>query len=147
MDANDMARRYPFAALPSPDGDGWEIVWPDVPGVIGFAETPEAVGREAVGLMAEYIEDALERGHRVPPPDQGWDPIERTLAAFQHRTLTAQEVADELGVSRRRVHSLAGSRGLGRIVGGQRMFAPSEVDAMRERTPGRPSREPVVSPT
>lgn len=147
MDSRVEARRYPFAALPTDEGTGWEIVWPDVPGVVGFAETPETIGAEAIDLMAEYIEEAMARGQAMPLPDPDWNPTEFTSAAFEHRTLTVQEVADELGVSRRRVHALAESRSLGKMVGKQRMFAPSEVDSMRERTPGRPLRTPAGSPT
>lgn len=60
---------------------------------------------------------------------------------MRERLYTAQEAADALGITARRVRALAEHRGLGTRLG-QRMLvltAP-EVEAMRERRPGRPKR-------
>lgn len=51
---------------------------------------------------------------------------------------TTAEAALELGISEGRVRQLADSRNVGRKVGDRRYFTPADVDAMRERAPGRP---------
>lgn len=47
-------------------------------------------------------------------------------------------VATELGITRARVWKLARARGLGWQVEKAWIFTPAEVDAMRDRPPGRP---------
>ena len=51
---------------------------------------------------------------------------------------TSQTVADRLGISRRRVLALARSRSLGWNAGRDWIFTPQDIDAMRDRKPGRP---------
>ena len=88
-----------------------------------------SVGRQGTDRRSR---DVLERlAHRV-----------RTLAEDQAllSLRTTQEVADELGIDRSRVRRLADARGLGARIGRERVFRPSDVDAMRSRPPGRPRR-------
>jgi hypothetical protein len=52
-----------------------------------------------------------------------------------------EEVAAQLGITGRRVRALAESRGLGAKVGKNTwVFRAADVEAMRERVPGRPKR-------
>jgi hypothetical protein len=50
---------------------------------------------------------------------------------------TTQEVADELGVTDRRVRALAKSREVGKRIGARMLvFTASDLDKMRDRKPG-----------
>jgi len=52
--------------------------------------------------------------------------------------LTTNQVAAELGISRDRIPRLARSRGVGQRVGRDWLFTAADVEAMRDRRPGRP---------
>lgn len=131
--------KYPFVAVPEEDGSGWTIRFPDLPGAIGFAETWEGVGEEARVVSELWISDLEEDDIPVPAPSLDWDPINRSPDDFHiDAVLTSKEVAELLGVTPRRVNALATTRGVGRIVGGAKVFAPREVAAMRHRIAGRP---------
>jgi hypothetical protein len=52
--------------------------------------------------------------------------------------LTAADVAAALGLTPSRVRALARSRGVGRRVGRDWLFGASDLERLRERTPGRP---------
>ena len=55
---------------------------------------------------------------------------------------SADEVAAELGITPQRVRALAQSRGVGTKVGGYMWtFTSRDIEAMRERKPGRPAKE------
>lgn len=131
--------KYPFVAIPEEDGSGWTIRFPDLPGAIGFAETLEGVGKEARIVSELWLSDLEEDGIPIPAPSLDWDPIDRSPGDFHiDAMLTSKEVAKLLGVTPRRVNALATTRGVGRFVGGAKMFAPREVAAMRTRIAGRP---------
>lgn len=72
---------------------------------------------------------------------------ERVRAAQQayrerwERRYSTAEAAAELGVSERRVRALAAARNIGTRTGRDWMFSRANVDAMRERTPGRPPKK------
>lgn len=52
---------------------------------------------------------------------------------------TTEQAAAELGIDRTRVHRIATERSLGWLVSPRtRVFTAADIDAMRERTPGRP---------
>ena len=70
----------------------------------------------------------IERGPVVIPADG--------------RFYSADEVASELGISPQRVRALAQSRAVGTKLGGYMWtFTSRDIDAMRERKPGRPAKE------
>jgi hypothetical protein len=52
--------------------------------------------------------------------------------------LLAADIAPRLGLSRRRVNAIAQARGIGRMVGGIRLFAEDDIEALRPGPPGRP---------
>lgn len=134
-----LAAKYPFVALPTADGDGFEIVFPDIAGVVGFSETWEGIGAEAQSILSEWIELSAEDGHPIPAPSGDWSPIERELGDFTLPDVySAQDVADVIGVSIRRVYALAKSRNLGQHIGAGLAFTLDDINAMRERKPGRP---------
>lgn len=58
-----------------------------------------------------------------------------------NRLYSSEEVALELGITQRRVQQLATSRGVGRPVGRSLVFRPNDIEALRERSPGRPRKE------
>ncbi len=140
-----LSTKYPFAAIPDPEGEGWEIVFPDIPGVVGYAESWEAIGEEARSILSEWMVLEDEDGHPLPPPSDDWNPIERQPDDFAVPKLySAEEAAAELGISKRRVISLAKSREVGRIIGNSLAFTDQDVEAMRDRTPGRPKSSSVA---
>ncbi len=51
---------------------------------------------------------------------------------------TTHQAATELGISRRRVQALARSRDIGWRIGHEIVLRPEDIDALRERRPGRP---------
>lgn len=56
--------------------------------------------------------------------------------------MTTADVAAELGISERRVRALATARNVGWRVGrGVWVFRPADIEMLRIRRPGRPSRE------
>lgn len=140
--ADALAAKYPFAALPDPDGEGWEIVFPDIAGVVGFSETWEGIGEEARSILQEWLAASADAGNPLPAPSQEWDPITRQPGDFRVPALASTEdVAKELGVSVRRVRALAATRNIGQIVGNSLAFTPQDIDTLRERRPaGRPSK-------
>lgn len=146
-----LTAKYPFAALPDPDGEGWEIVFPDIAGVVGFSETWEGIGAEARSILRGWLEASAEEGNPLPAPSCEWDPITRGPDDFRVPTLASTEdVAKELGISVRRVRALASSRGVGQSVGNSLAFTPRDIDTLRERRPaGRPPKSkhptPIVS--
>jgi len=74
--------------------------------------------------------------------------IARAVHEARQRALTdsandlrdANALAAALGISRQRVLVLARSRGLGAKIGRDYVFRQADLDAMRERRPGRPRR-------
>lgn len=149
--ADALVAKYPFAALPDPEGEGWEIVFPDIAGVVGYSETWGGIGEEARSILRDWLEASAEEGNPLPAPTSDWDPITRSRDDFRVPTLASTEdVAKELGISVRRVRALASSRGVGQTVGNSLTFTPQDIDVLRERRPaGRPSKSkhptPVVS--
>jgi predicted RNase H-like HicB family nuclease len=141
-----LAAKYPFAAIPNPDGDGWAIVFPDIAGVVGFTETWNEIGNEAQTILALWIATSAEDNHPIPAPSPDWDPIEREPGAYKLPELySSDDVGEMLGISSRRVPALAKSRHLGQLVGNSLVFTLEEVDAMRDRRPGRPKKHPVTA--
>lgn len=52
--------------------------------------------------------------------------------------MTTQDMADTLGVNQSRVRALAQRRGIGWLIGRDRLFRPEDIEAMRPGKPGRP---------
>lgn len=142
--AEIQARRYSFRVEADQEAGGWVIWFPDLPGCMSDAETWEEIGPMARDAFEGWTASVFERGLAVPPPRDATGDI-RTWKApapvprmSETPTLTASEVAQRLGVSIRRVSALAKSRGTGTKFGRYRLFSEQEVDAMRDRRPGRP---------
>jgi predicted RNase H-like HicB family nuclease len=134
--------RYPFRV--APEAGGWTVWFPDLPGCMGFTERLEDIGKEAETVLGLWIESEVEQRHPIPEPTD--DGVEETWTIESYMVdelpepefLTAKDVAVTLGVSERRVHQLATTREVGRIVGGARIFLPSEVESLRPGPVGRP---------
>lgn len=126
---------YPFIVIP--EEDGWAIQFPDLPGAHGFAESLSEIGPEAETVAQLWIESMRKDGDPIPKPSTDWKPIDHS--SFTLGSLaTTKEVAEELGISPRRVRALADDRGLGVRLGNSLAFSRSEIDDMRIRIPGRP---------
>ena len=97
-------------------------------------------------IIATAHKDALPNGAPVRSPATIRRIITRTAEqayeagrdAAVGDLLTPPQVAEILSIDRTRVLRLAKSRGVGWRFGRDWLFRPADVDAMRERTPGRP---------
>lgn len=58
-----------------------------------------------------------------------------------HELITVPQAAVELGITEGRVRTIARARNLGWRIGREYLFQPADIDAMRDRKPGRPRRE------
>ncbi len=141
--AEILARPYSFVAVADQHDGGWVIYYPDLPGVITQADTYEDVAIMAKDALETWVTFQVEEGRPIPEPsfdaepDWDWDTVRPTS---EIPTITSEEAARELGVSRPRVHQLARIRGVGEMRGNVRMFSAKDIEALRERKPGRPSR-------
>jgi predicted RNase H-like HicB family nuclease len=139
---NQGELRYPFRVAPAEEG--WTIWFPDLPGCMGWAETLEQVGEEAETVLGLWIESEVEQRHPIPEPTD--DGAESTWSDESYivnelpepELLTVKDVSKKLGVSVRRVHQLATDREVGQIVGGARIFFPTDLEALTPRRVGRP---------
>lgn len=138
-----LARPYSFIAVADQEEGGWVIFYPDLPGVITQADTYDEVAQMAKDALETWVEFQVEEDRPIPEPtfdiQPHWD-WDSARPAHDIPNMTAEEVAQQLGITRARVHQLARSRGLGEVRGNIRLFNQKEVDALRERKPGRPSR-------
>lgn len=149
--AEIQARHYSFRAEADLDTGGWVIWFPDLPGCMSQAETFEEIGPMAQEAFVAWTESVHERGLAIPAPSdtsgdihsQDWGTP--APASGETPSLTAAEVARRLGVSIRRVSTLAASRGAGTMFGRYRLFSENDVEAMRPRSPGRPRQAPAVT--
>jgi predicted RNase H-like HicB family nuclease len=145
--AEVLARPYSFIAVADREDGGWVIFYPDLPGVITQADTYEEVARMAKDALEAWVEFQIEENRPIPEPtfdaNPNWD-WDTVRSASEIPTMTSEEAAQQLGISRPRVHQLARARGLGEMRGNVRMFSAKDVEALRERKPGRPPR-PVAS--
>lgn len=141
--AQILARPYSFIAVADQEDGGWVVFYPDLPGLMTQADTYEEIAFMAKEALEGWVEVQVEDGRSVPEPtftadpDWDWDSVKPTN---ESPTMTTAEVAAELGVSVARVHQLARSRHVGTRRGNVLMFSEKEVDAMRDRRPGRPPR-------
>jgi predicted RNase H-like HicB family nuclease len=129
-----LQERYPFIA--EVDEDGWHCLFPDLPGCSVFAQSWQELGEIAPKVVAAWLEATAEVRGVVPAPTTEtkarWKP-----GAFRPG-FTSQEAAALLGISVRRVQALARARGVGRRHGRALLFSREDLDALRERKPGRP---------
>ncbi|MDQ3540932.1 MAG: type II toxin-antitoxin system HicB family antitoxin, partial [Chloroflexota bacterium] len=142
--AEILARPYSFIAVADQDDGGWVVFYPDLPGVMTQADTYEEVAFMAKEALELWVEFQVEDGRPVPEPtfeadpDWDWDTVRPTS---EIPTMTTAEVAEELEISVPRVHQLARSREVGEKHGNALMFSKKDVEAMRDRKPGRPKRD------
>jgi len=138
--------RFSFRAVP--DGDGWSIWFPDLYGCTSYAETPEQIGPMALEAMELWLESEIEQGHPIPEPSGDgigtggmWHyPDEHFDGAEIPTYLNAEQVAERLGISKRLVNARAAEKGIGRMLGNQRVFLLSEVEQLRGGPVGRPKK-------
>ncbi len=142
-----LARQYPFVASPEPDG-GFGILFPDLPGCTSSAENWEEIGSKAREASALWLEGEWYDNHPIPEPTYEWEPFEHDYRApiarldglpepEHERIYTAEEVAEQLGITRGSVHQIARASGVGTRINNSRLFTPSEVETLRARSDGR----------
>lgn len=130
---------YPFVVIPTEEGTGWSIQFPDLPGATGFVTDLDEVGKEVETIQHLWLDGIEDDGLEVPKPTYNWDPVNRQPEDFTvGKVYTTQEAADLLGLSARRVNALSSARGLGQIIGKVKIFTSKEIDNMKKRPVGRP---------
>jgi len=141
--AEILARPYSFIAVADQEDGGWVVFYPDLPGVMTQADTYEEVAIMAKDALETWVEAAVEDGRSIPEPtfnaDPEWD-WSTVKPMDEVPTLTTSDVANDLNISVPRVHQLARSRHVGERRGKALLFSQKDVDAMRDRKPGRPKR-------
>ena len=94
-----LGREYPFQVIASEDG-GYVIRFPDLPGCITQAETPEEIGPMAEDARRVWIESAYADGEPIPEPttdDQYSGKFIVRIPRSLHRQLAEQ--AEREGIS------------------------------------------------
>jgi predicted RNase H-like HicB family nuclease len=142
MNKSELA--YSFNVEPDPGG-GWIIWFPELPGCSGWSERIEDVGSEAKVIARIWLEMERERQHPVPRPldyqsQEKWSQGNDVSVDDSGPLIGVPDMAKLLGVSPRRVQALAKERGVGRRFGNYLVFAESDIERLRPRSPGRPSR-------
>lgn len=141
-----LKRSYSFRAEADLDTGGWVIWFPDLPGCMTQAETFDEIGPMAEDAFRAWVTASFEYGNHIPPPSDtsgdidAWQWPGPTPRSDDAPTITAAEAAQRLGVTVRRISALALSRKVGTMFGRYRLFSERDIEAMRERRPGRPER-------
>ncbi len=145
--------RYPFVAIPNDGEDGgYDIVFPDLPGLSSWAPDLETIPANVREVLDLNWDNAEATGFLVPAPsgypdDQmvHWGQEQEPARDPDVPVLSASAAGEVLGISAQAVNSLARRRNLGWIVGRQRVFTVEQVKAMRDR-PGRghPRKEQIA---
>ena len=136
--------QYPFVVAPDPDTENeWLVIFPDLEGCMGYADSIDNIGKAAKEALSDWMEVAEEFGDSVPSPSPS-SPVkmpEWALTAFPARmpSLTADDIARQLGITSRRVRALAQSRGIGERFNRTVMFYEDDVERLRPGKPGRPA--------
>lgn len=142
-----LKRSYSFRVDADLDAGGWVIRFPDLPGCMTQADSFEEVGEMAADAFRAWITVEYERGHEIPLPsdtdelgfhDWPHGRLEVLPRSDDTLSLTSGEVAERLGISRRRVTELAKNREVGTQVGRDWLFSENDLAAMQDRKPGRP---------
>lgn len=136
--------RYSFVALPDEaEADGYHIVFPDLPGVTSWAPSLDAIAENVREVLELEFEGAAEDSLLAPAPsgypdDESvrWGQEQAPMRDPDVPVMTAAEVGERLGITAQAVNLIARKRGLGWIVGRQRVFAANHVEEMKDR-PGR----------
>lgn len=128
---------YSFIAKADLEDGGWIIFYPDLPGVMSQADTFEEIGEMAEDALRTWVETQLAAGRPIPEPSDFELPAWNWALAGEQLKPTKQ-VAEQLGVSPRRVLALAANRGVGQRFGRSVMFSDADIDRMRPRPVGRP---------
>ena len=108
---------YPFTVRPltEPDGGGWLVEFPDLPGCMADGATPEEALREAADAVRSWIETARLHGDRIPtrPDMASWSGkwVVRTPKSL-HRRLSERAKAEGVSLNTLAVTLMA--EGLGR---------------------------------
>lgn len=127
---------YPFQAIADEDG-GWTIVFPDLPGCLSEADTPDEIGAMADEARRLWIEAEYESGADIPLPSMPEEYSGRfnvRIPKSLHRHLA--ETAEREGVS---LNQLV----LSILSGAEVQRAPQ--DAKTPRPPRRTARSRKVS--
>ena len=90
---------YPFQAI-ADEGGGWTVFFPDLPGCLSEADTPDEIGLMADEARRLWIETEYERGSDIPLPSMPGEYSGRfnlRIPKSLHRKLA--ETAEREGVS------------------------------------------------
>jgi predicted RNase H-like HicB family nuclease len=91
-------RFYRAIAFQSPGdraNDGWDVIFPDLPGCVSQGDSPQAAMENAMEALALHIEGMVAEGETLPTPSAVTDPLpnwvpQREIGARFEAFLTAQ---------------------------------------------------------
>lgn len=132
-----LRRNYTFIAKADLEDGGWVIMYPDLPGVMTQADTWDEIGEMAQDALRAWVEAQLEDDRPIPEPSDR-DLPEWDWGSVGVSLLSTNEVAEQLGVTPRRVLALAADRGVGQRFGRSVMFHPDDLERLRPNPVGRP---------
>lgn len=105
---------YQFAIRPlsEPDGGGFAIEYPDLPGCVSDGETPEEALRNGADAVKAYLRSCVRRGDPVPKPGSASGQWRQRVPRSLHARLVAK--ARQEGVSLNALVTAMIAEGLGR---------------------------------
>ena len=132
-----LARNYTVIAKADLEDGGWVVFYPDLPGVMTQADSYQEIGEMAQDALRAWVEAQIEDGKPIPEPRE-FQELEWDWSTVGVQLKTTQEVAEQLGVTPRRVLALAADRKVGRRFGRAVMFSGDEIEQLRPKPVGRP---------
>lgn len=139
-----LARNYTFVAEADQEDGGWVVYFPDLPGCVTQGDSFDEVAAMAEDAFRVWVAAQYEDGYPIPEPTYGkphdwnWSHVEVDDSAPR---FTVANVASQLNVTTSRVYALAKSRKVGTKEGGTILFSRKDIEAMRNRKPGRPTQK------
>ncbi|MCO5214959.1 MAG: helix-turn-helix domain-containing protein [Thermomicrobiales bacterium] len=128
----ERASRYTYTVWWSAEDEHYLARCEEIPEAISHGTVPSEAIENATDAVASYL-DVFDDA----PPPTGEEPV-----AGAH--WTTADVAEQLGVTVRRVQSLARSRGVGIRRGKTLLFTNADIAAMKERKVGRPRKSVAI---
>ena len=109
-----LIHSYPFIIRPlsEPDGGGFAIEYPDLPGCISDGKTPEEALRNGADAVKAYLSSCVKHGDPIPTVNEASGQWRQRVPRSLHARLVLK--AREEGVSLNTLVTSIISEGLGR---------------------------------
>ena len=133
---------YSFSAIAGEEG--WDIVFPDLPGCTSWSADWEHIGTQAHEAFRMHVAGFREDGLLVPAPREYPLPVADAFVPVLDpdvSLITAAQLAQIFGVTPRRINAIARRRGLiGRRIGQTMAWSTAAIPLFKPGQRGRPSR-------